>query len=471
MEQVNDQEPESKLLEPNKCDQINKAKDDMVDPKILSSLNKSDYVGNDVRNISADSPKFRALEFDWMSYLEAANKKKEVDKAIITQPIIEAVPNDLFLHVEASLDGGVREGMIVEMPYDDYHGSDQEESRRQFWLARVDAVYGPLLKLSYVGSKVETKPEIWHDLTQKRLFPLGYCQMNRCQLKAPEEIQVGRPDWEKLALQYQEDVTYDTLDMHHIEARNEGEGVTPIDRFRTGTVVEVQDEGKADVFWPAIVSNNHGGRLGLTYLVDDGWKADEGFIPSSHVDLTPDITLFYLSPRIFPKGYAKGNKEKFTYTPPLHILARNPHMDVKACLEWEDLAEGPPPDIFAKISPKLEKVPTSIKEAFRMGGEVEIIHPRTQKSIERGLVLNSKVENYFLVQLIDDPDGCQPVVRHCLSSDIFPSGWSESLSAKVQPFIKDSKYKQIPKKFFPKFPTQANQFACHQKLEVALDNG
>ena len=67
--------------------------------------------------------------------------------------------------------------------------------------------------------------------------------MNRCHLKAPEEVQLDRPDWEQLALQYLEDVTYDTLDMHHIEARNVGEGVTPIDRFKLGTVVEVQDEG------------------------------------------------------------------------------------------------------------------------------------------------------------------------------------------------------------------------------------
>ena len=71
--------------------------------------------------------------------------------------------------------------------------------------------------------------------------------MNKCHLKAPEEIQVGRPDWEQLALQYLEDVTYDTLEMHHIEARNSGEGVTPIDRIRKGTVVEVQDEKNINV--------------------------------------------------------------------------------------------------------------------------------------------------------------------------------------------------------------------------------
>ena len=79
------------------------------------------------------------------------------------------------------------------------------------------------------------------------LYISGYCQMNKCQLKAPEQIRLDRPDWEQLALQYLEDVTYDTLDLHHIEPRNPGEGVTPIDRIRIGTVVEVQDEEDPNV--------------------------------------------------------------------------------------------------------------------------------------------------------------------------------------------------------------------------------
>ena len=95
-------------------------------------------------------------------------------------------------------------------------------------------------------------------------------------------------------------------------------------------------------FWPAIISRNNGGLLGLTYVIDDGWKADEGFVPSSHVDLIPDVTFFYLSARIFPKGYAKTNKDKTKYHPPSLVLIRNPEIDIEACLEWEDLAESPP---------------------------------------------------------------------------------------------------------------------------------
>ena len=109
--------------------------------------------------------KVPTLEFDWMAYFEQQNKHRK-------ENAIEPVPNHAFAHVEASLDGGVREGMIVEIPYDEKLVSRKKETVQQFWLAKVDAVYGPLLKLSYVGCN-ESKQEIWHDLTQKRLFPIG----------------------------------------------------------------------------------------------------------------------------------------------------------------------------------------------------------------------------------------------------------------------------------------------------------
>jgi len=70
--------------------------------------------------------------------------------------------------------------------------------------------------------------------------------MNKCQLQAPKDIQNECPKWEKLALQYLEDVTYDTVDMHHIEERDNGMGVTPVDRIKTGTVIELQDESRSN---------------------------------------------------------------------------------------------------------------------------------------------------------------------------------------------------------------------------------
>lgn len=116
--------------------------------------------------------KVEVFEFDWMSHIDFSNRNK-CDENVHD---VEATPNHLFLHVEASLDGGVREGMIVEIQYEEKKSTTRhggKTSSPQFWLARVEAVYGPLLKLCYVGYTDGKKLDIWHDLTQKRLFPLG----------------------------------------------------------------------------------------------------------------------------------------------------------------------------------------------------------------------------------------------------------------------------------------------------------
>ena len=167
---------DGKLLEHIASGSIDDAFDDSkLNQKPLEESNEIENCNrskmeNDKDN-AIKSRKIPTLEFEWMSYFEKQNKElKENLKR--TNEIISPVPNQAFAHVEASLDGGVREGMIVEMPYEEKLLSRRKEMHNQFWLAKVDAVYGPLLKLSYVGCK-EAKREIWHDLTQKRLFPLG----------------------------------------------------------------------------------------------------------------------------------------------------------------------------------------------------------------------------------------------------------------------------------------------------------
>ena len=224
-------------------------------------------------------------------------------------------------------------------------------------------------------------------------------------------------------------------------------------------------------FWPAIVTINNGGLLGLTYVIDDGWKEDEGFVPCSHTDLKPDITLFYLSDRIFPKGYAKIHKETVKYALPSKISSRNTKIDIESCLEWVDLAEGAPANHLAQIMPKLKKVPKKNKEAFQGGGIIEIIHPRTKKSIEQALILNSCDENFFLIKLLDGADE-KCVVRHCLSSDILPHGWSESLASNViKPRISDAKGEKIMNDLFHNHVTNDTlEFKCGRKLEVRLHN-
>lgn len=182
---------ESKMINPSESIEANnddnsskKVEDQIPDVVITNQLDEMD-IDNPIESLDKClltlearkypddvHKKLQVFEFDWMSHIDFSNRNK-CDKSVHD---VEATPNQLFLHVEASLDGGVREGMIVEIQYEEKKSTTRhggKTSSSQFWLARVEAVYGPLLKLSYVGYTDGKKLDIWHDLTQKRLFPLG----------------------------------------------------------------------------------------------------------------------------------------------------------------------------------------------------------------------------------------------------------------------------------------------------------
>ena len=85
----------------------------------------------DIKAEDTERRKVAVFEFDWALHIEEANKKQENDNEGNKDLEIAPVPSYVFMHVEASLDGGVREGMIVEMPYQDQHGTTQEEIKEQ----------------------------------------------------------------------------------------------------------------------------------------------------------------------------------------------------------------------------------------------------------------------------------------------------------------------------------------------------
>ena len=87
---------------------------------------------------------------------------KKIRRYIVTE-FVKTCDDLVIGHVEASLDTGVKEGMIVEKPLD--------STNQTFWLASIDSVFGPLLKLTWLGD--EQLVEIWHDLNKEHLFPLG----------------------------------------------------------------------------------------------------------------------------------------------------------------------------------------------------------------------------------------------------------------------------------------------------------
>ena len=199
-------------------------------------------------------------EFDWTTYLEANTN-------------IEATPESAFSHVEASLDSGVKEGMIVERPLD--------SKAKVFWLASIDSVFGPLLKLSWLGD--EDLQEIWHDLTKEKIYPLGYCQMNKVKLEPPVKVAEMCPLWQTLALQYLTDVSFDTVSMHFLD----DDGIIPIERIHPGMGVQVDQSSKAKIL------ANNGGLLQLQDVLDA--KKEE--------------LVFYNSPRLTQMTDPKGLKK------------------------------------------------------------------------------------------------------------------------------------------------------------------
>lgn len=148
------------------------------------------------------------MDFDYMTFME--------DRGLV------GVPETCFSHVEASHDTGIKENMVVELQL--------PGEAQKFWLATIVNTHCALLSLTLVGDKEGSKP-LWHDLSKKPLYPLGWCQRNKIDLEPPDEIKARVGNWQDLALQYLEDISIDTLDLHHVDAANGG-GLTPAERLK-----------------------------------------------------------------------------------------------------------------------------------------------------------------------------------------------------------------------------------------------
>ena len=279
-------------------------------------------------------------DFDWITYLDESK--------------LEAVPDPAFQHVEASLDSGVRVGMIVERP--------RAKDSQKFWLAIVDSVFGPLLKLSWLGDA--DMKEIWHDLERERLYPVGWCQMNKLPLEPPERIIQMCPKWKELSLEYLEDPTYDTISMHFID----GDGVTPVERIKVGQQVSLHDDTDPGTTSLAEILFNKGGLLKLRrQAAEDKTMKEE--------------LLFYTSPRISE--------------PP------------------EDVKNAPPRELLAKA-----KNPPAHK--FAVGDSLDVVlDGKALKSTVDKLLPN----NYFSVHFTTDDKSDSSAVFSKESSTIAPSGF------------------------------------------------
>jgi hypothetical protein len=60
-----------------------------------------------------DDGMIEVSEIDWLDYFDRTNQK------VSDKKMFSAVPDSAFLHVEASLDSGVKEGYVVEYLWDE----------------------------------------------------------------------------------------------------------------------------------------------------------------------------------------------------------------------------------------------------------------------------------------------------------------------------------------------------------------
>ncbi|CAB4064013.1 unnamed protein product [Lepeophtheirus salmonis] len=286
-------------------------------------------------------------------------------------PEKDRAPDKAFSHTDAAIDSGIREGMIVEIPL---------EETSNFWLAKILKVFGPLLQCTYVSSETESggkgiRPPFWMDLSKKdyQIYPLGYCQMNKIQLKPPEDMRRDRSfDWEEVALRYLEDVSYDTVPMHLMEPCG---GTTPAERLKPGMVLDIRDNSRPRVYWSAVILSNTGGLLRFAYDVPEN-------ISSSFFE----ISLFYLSDRLMRCNF---KDRKRIFEPPPFI--KNAFKTTK----WKDFRTqlgsldrpNPPKDL---IRSKKQRIDDDPLDHFDEESLVEVVHPRSLKTLELGVI--DKVE-------------------------------------------------------------------------------
>nr|XP_040569588.1 scm-like with four MBT domains protein 2 [Lepeophtheirus salmonis] len=323
-------------------------------------------------------------------------------------PEKDRAPDKAFSHTDAAIDSGIREGMIVEIPL---------EETSNFWLAKILKVFGPLLQCTYVSSETESggkgiRPPFWMDLSKKdyQIYPLGYCQMNKIQLKPPEDMRRDRSfDWEEVALRYLEDVSYDTVPMHLMEPCG---GTTPAERLKPGMVLDIRDNSRPRVYWSAVILSNTGGLLRFAYDVPEN-------ISSSFFE----ISLFYLSDRLMRCNF---KDRKRIFEPPPFI--KNAFKTTK----WKDFRTqlgsldrpNPPKDL---IRSKKQRIDDDPLDHFDEESLVEVVHPRSLKTLELGVIDKVEKNVGVVVKLFLEPN--VKIIRSPM--EVFPVGWSQGSELSV----------------------------------------
>ncbi|GLH01333.1 Polycomb protein Sfmbt [Gryllus bimaculatus] len=322
--------------------------------------------------------------FVWQDYLDMTNTVE--------------VPQVLFSHVELSLQTGLQEGMMLEVPH--------KSTLDSYWIACINMVCGPLLRLRYIGQEDNRSNDFWCDLTKVNVHPLGWCFSEGLDLIPPLELKEKLGDVKTLidrVFQQGKSVPSELLT---------GDGFTPVDRIKQGMKIEVQDKMDPYHLWFATIIENVGGRLLLRHDSPDS--------------SSPDFWLFYNSPRLFRIGWTEEQGSPFILKKPSYIKTTHNYEEWEAIKELAlgDATQIPlPPDIFQNTIP-------ATSHNFEVGMKLEAVHPHNMAEICPATVVKVFDSSYFLVEVDSNNSSDVGDIESswlCTAQHpyIFPIGWAQ----------------------------------------------
>ncbi|XP_058802234.1 scm-like with four MBT domains protein 1 [Phymastichus coffea] len=342
--------------------------------------------------------------FFWQDYLDASNTME--------------VPQIMFQHVEETLQSGIEIGMSLEVPVK--KGKDEEEPI--YWVATIAMACGPLLRLRYFGGD-DRALEFWFNLTKEAAHELGWSVKNDKRLEPPDVVLVRSPDCsEKL----QEFLT--TSKSIPIEMLT-GDGLSIIDRIKTGMKVEVSDVRHPYKLWVATIKENVGGRLLLRYDT-----------PGSS---SKEFWMFCTSEHLHQYGFASKAGESdsnWFLEPPSSIV------DIHTYEEWKELTENGPKDLQVPENLFNNSIDHGPHD-FKLGMKLEAISPFDRTKFCPATVVKVFDSSYFLIQIdVYNKDSVENLEEYTYTGSekntwlctaehpyIFPIGWAKKNNISLTP--------------------------------------
>ncbi|RWS18017.1 scm-like with four MBT domains protein 1 isoform X1 [Dinothrombium tinctorium] len=202
-----------------------------------------------------------------------------------------AVREDAFWHIEASHSNGFEVGMKLEIEHSDH----------KYWIANVTAVFGQLLSLKWEAAN----DTFWFDVKNKKCYPYGHFRhQKQYQMQPPQNVNLSEKCRVDIKTKYL-DSSSENLALSKPQCLFNLGGVSPVELFAAGTVVEVSHSIDPEKHWFAEIVRNVGGRLYLKWICRE----------TNHKSSQQSFWLFFAHPRVHHLGFAK-EQGNISYEPP-----------------------------------------------------------------------------------------------------------------------------------------------------------